>query len=278
VVDAVNSAGSVIIPMMLRRLGCRVIEIFCNSSGIFPHTPEPIPENLGALSRMVVKRNADFGIAIDPDSDRMVIIDEKGEPFGEENTIVTAVRNILSNTKGKNKNVTVNLSTTRAVEKNVSLFGGKVYRSRVGEINVVREMKRNGSIIGGEGSGGVIYPKVHYGRDAVVGIALVLQEFASFEGEVSEYKKQISNLFISKAKINNIQNPDSVLNAIIKKYKNKDCKITTKDGVKLDFDNHWIHIRKSNTEPILRIITEAEGKKTTEKIQNEFLREVKRML
>ncbi len=278
VVDAVNSAGSVIIPMLLRRLGCRVIEMFCNGSGIFPHTPEPIPENLGALSRMVVKRNADFGIAIDPDSDRMVIIDEKGEPFGEENTIVTAVRYILRNTKGKNRNVTVNLSTTRAVEKNASLFGGKVYRSPVGEINVVKEMKKNGSIIGGEGSGGVIYPKVHYGRDAIVGVALVLQEFASFDGEVSEYKKEISNFFISKAKINNVKNPDSVLNTIVRKYKNKDCKITTKDGVKLDFENYWIHIRKSNTEPILRVITEAEGKKATEKIQNEFLREVKKLL
>ena len=278
VVDSVNSAGSVIIPMLLRRLGCRVIEMFCNSSGIFPHTPEPIPENLEALSRMVVKRKADLGIAIDPDSDRMVIIDEHGKPFGEENTIVTVVRYILKNTKGKNKNVTVNLSTTRAVEKNASLFGGKVFRSPVGEINVVKEMKKNGSIIGGEGSGGVIYPKVHYGRDAVAGVALALQEFASFDGEVSEYKNEISKFYISKAKITGVKNPDSVLNKIIRKYKNEDCKITTKDGVKLDFENYWVHVRKSNTEPILRVITEAEGKKVTEKLQNEFLREVKKVI
>lgn len=278
VIDAVNSAGSVIVPMLLRRLGCRVIEIFCNSSGIFPHTPEPIPENLEALKRMVLKRKADFGIAVDPDSDRLVIITEKGETFGEENTIVTAVRNVLKSIKGRNKNVTVNLSTTRAVDVNAKSLGGKVFRSPVGEINVVKEMMKNGSVIGGEGSGGVIYPKIHYGRDAMVGIALVLQEFASFDGEVSEYKNFISRFHISKAKINDVRNPDSVLNSIIRKYKNKDCKITTKDGVKLDFEKYWVHIRKSNTEPIIRIITEAEGKKETEKIQNEFIKEVKRMM
>ncbi|HEY5534949.1 MAG TPA: phosphoglucosamine mutase [Ignavibacteria bacterium] len=278
VVDTVNSAGSVIIPMLLRRLGCRVIEIFCNGSGIFPHTPEPIPENLEALSRMVVKRKADLGIAIDPDSDRLVIIDENGKPFGEENTIVTVVRYILRNTKGSNKNVTVNLSTTRAVDRNAKLYGGKVFRSPVGEINVVKEMKRNGSIIGGEGSGGVIYPKVHYGRDAIAGAAIILQELASFGGEVSEYKNEISKFYISKAKIKSIKNPDAILNAIVRKYTKKDCKISTKDGVKLDFENHWVHIRKSNTEPILRIITEAEGKKETGKLQNEFLKEVKKMV
>lgn len=277
IVDCVNSSGSIIVPMLLRRLGCRVTEIFCNGSGIFPHTPEPIPENLTELSKAVVNKNADLGIAVDPDSDRLVIITEKGEPFSEENTIVTVVRNILKNIKGKNKNVTVNLSTTRAVENNAKMFYGKVFRSPVGEINVVKEMFRNGSVIGGEGSGGVIYPKVHYGRDAIVGIALVLQEFASFDGEVSEYKKMISNLYISKAKINNVPNANSVLKSIIKKYQNKDCHINTKDGVKLDFEKYWIHIRKSNTEPILRIITEAEGKSVTEKIQNEFIKEVKKM-
>jgi len=277
IVDCVNSAGSIIVPMLLRRLGCRVTEIFCNSSGIFPHTPEPIPGNLYELSKAVVNKGADLGIAVDPDSDRLVIITEKGEPFSEENTIVTVVRNILKSVKGKNKNVTVNLSTTRAVEYNAKQFFGKVFRSPVGEINVVKEMMKNGSIIGGEGSGGVIYPKVHYGRDAIVGIAFILQEFASFDGEVSEYKKMISNLHISKAKINNIKNPDSVLKAIIKRYSSSDCKINIKDGVKLDFEKYWIHIRKSNTEPVLRIITEAEGKQQTEKIQNEFIKEVRKL-
>jgi len=266
VVDAVNSSGSYIVPVLLQKLGCRVIELFCDGSGVFPHMPEPLPHNLTQLCSAVKKHKADLGISVDPDSDRLVIITEKGEPYIEENTITTVVRNILKNTKSKNKNVTVNLSTTRAVDDVAKEFGGKVFRSPVGEINVVKEMKRNKSIAGGEGSGGVIVPELHYGRDAIVGIAIVLQEFADFKGTVSEYKNNLPLYYISKEKFDVKGNPDKALQKVISHYRKQDCKITTTDGVKLDFPDYWVHMRKSNTEPIIRVIVEAKLKK----IQNNY--------
>jgi phosphomannomutase len=270
VVDAVNSSGSYIVPVLLQKLGCKIIELFCDGSGIFPHMPEPLPHNLKQLCNAVKKHKADLGISVDPDSDRLVIITDKGEPFIEENTITTVVKNIFGNSKSKNKIATVNLSTTRAVDDVAKEFGGKVFRSPVGEINVVKEMKHNRSIIGGEGSGGVIIPELHYGRDAMVGIALVLQEFAEFKGKVSEYKNTLPQYYISKAKFDVTGNPDSTLRKVVEHYKNKNCKITTTDGVKLDFPGYWIHMRKSNTEPIIRIIVEARSKKEAEDIQNEL--------
>jgi len=270
VVDAVNSSGSYIVPVLLQKLGCKVVELFCDGSGIFPHTPEPLPHNLKQLCNAVKKHKADLGISVDPDTDRLVIITDKGEPFIEENTITTVIKNVFKNSNSKNKTATVNLSTTRAVDDVAKEFGGKVFRSPVGEINVVKEMKRNHSIAGGEGSGGVIIPELHYGRDAMVGIALVLQEFAEFKGKVSDYKISLPNYYISKAKFDVKGNPDIVLQKVINHYKNLSCKITTSDGVKLDFPEYWIHMRKSNTEPIIRIIVEAHSKQEAEEVQKKL--------
>lgn len=270
VVDAVNSSGSYIVPVLLQKLGCKVIELFCDGSGIFPHTPEPLPHNLKQLCTAVKKHKADFGISVDPDADRLVIITDKGEPFIEENTITTVVKSVMKNSDGKNKTATVNLSTTRAVDDVAKEFGGKVFRSPVGEINVVKEMKRNKSIVGGEGSGGVIIPGLHYGRDAMVGIALVLQEFAGFKGKVSEYKDTLPKYFISKAKFEVNGNPENILEKVIEKHSGEDCVITTTDGVKLDFPDYWVHMRKSNTEPIIRIIVEARSEKDAEEIQSKL--------
>jgi phosphomannomutase len=267
VVDAVNSSGSYIVPVLLQKLGCKVIELSCDGSGIFPHMPEPLPHNLKQLCNAVKKNKADLGISVDPDSDRLVIITDKGEPYIEENTITTVVKSVMRNSGLKNKTATVNLSTTRAVDDVAKEFGGKVFRSPVGEINVVKEMKRNKSIVGGEGSGGVIIPDLHYGRDAMAGIVLILQEFAGFKGKISEYKKTLPQYYISKAKFDVKGNPDAVLQKVIKHYKNQNCKITVTDGVKLDFPEYWIHMRKSNTEPIIRIIVEAKSRKEAEDIQ-----------
>jgi len=273
VVDAVNSSGSVIVPKLLEKLGCKVIKLFCDESGVFPHTPEPIPVNLKLLSKAVIKHKADFGISVDPDADRLVLITDNGEPFSEENTITTVVNFVLKKLKG-NKSVTVNLSTTRAVDDIAALHKSKVYRSAVGEINVVKEMIKNKSVIGGEGSGGVIYPGLHYGRDSIIGIALVLNEFADFKGTISEYKNKLPKYFIVKTKIENVNNPDKLLNIIESLYlNNKEIKkIRKTDGLKIDFADYWIHLRKSNTEPIIRIITEAKSLKEAEEIQNNFLK------
>ena len=271
VVDAVNASGSVIIPRLLKKLGCEVVELYCNGSGKFPHLPEPLPHNLKLLSAGVRKHKADIGLAIDPDGDRLVLICEDGKPFIEENTIVTVVRNVLKHSKKKNK-VCVNMSTTRAVEDVANDYKGNVSRTPVGEINVVNEMKKVKAIVGGEGSGGVIVPKVHYGRDASVGVALVLNELADFKGKVSEYKNTIPQYHIEKAKIETKGDPSGLLKRIQKEYRKKDCKVSTLDGVKLDFADYWIHLRKSNTEPIIRIITEAKSKKEAVRIQTEFLK------
>lgn len=263
VVDAVNSAGSVIVPKLLKRLGCKVIELYCDKSGIFPHTPEPLPENLTSLSTAVIKNKADFGIAIDPDSDRLVLITDKGEPFIEENTIVACIQQVLKKSKAKKKSVTVNLSTTRAVDDIAKKYNARVFRSPVGEINVVKEMKKNGSIIGGEGSGGVIVPPIsggHFGRDAIFGITLILQELAESKITLNEYKNSLPQYKIEKSKIDNIKNPKAYLDDIISKSKKEECKITTTDGVKLDYKDYWLHYRSSNTEPVIRIIKETKVK------------------
>ena len=278
VLDTVNAAGSYIAPMLLEKLGCKVIKLYCDGSGIFPHIPEPIPENLKQLSSAVKKHKADLGVAIDPDSDRIVIITDKGEPFIEENTVTTAASFVLRKSKSKNKTACVNLSTTRAVDDIAAKNNAKVFRSAVGEINVVKAMMKNKSIIGGEGSGGVIYPELHYGRDAIVGLALILQEFAESKMKVSDYKNALPQYFISKAKIENVKNPDKILKTVIARYKKAECKISTLDGVKLDFPEYWIHLRKSNTEPIIRIITEAKSRKEADSIQQKFVSEIKKLI
>lgn len=284
VVDTVNSAGSIIVPDLLEKLGCKVIKLFCDGSGVFPHTPEPLPENLTQLSKAVKKHKADFGVAIDPDSDRMVLITDKGEPFIEENTITAVANFVLRKTKNKDKTAVVNLSTTRAVDDVAVLFEGKVFRSAVGEINVVKEMMKNNSVIGGEGSGGVIYPELHYGRDAIVGLALFLNELADFsqqngkKGKLSDYKKQLPQYHIAKSKIENVSDPDGVLSLVANDYAHNGCAINTLDGVKLDFDDYWIHLRKSNTEPIIRVITEAKSKEAAEQIQTTFVGYIKSII
>jgi phosphomannomutase len=207
-----------------------------------------------------------------------VLITDKGKPYGEENTIATVANYVLKNSPKTKLAVTVNLSTTRAVEDVAARYGGKVFRSPVGEINVVKKMQSNGSVVGGEGSGGVVFPALHYGRDAMVGIALVLSEFADYKGKVSEYKKnELPQYHITKDKMENVKDPDGILKKVTEKYKKEDCRITLTDGVKLDFPGYWIHLRKSNTEPIIRIITEAPSEKEAEEIQSRFLSELKKL-
>ncbi len=280
VLDCINSAGGVIVPPLLKMLGCEVIEMNCDVSGVFAHTPEPIPENLTVLAQKVRDEKANIGIAVDPDVDRLVLITEKGEPLGEEYTIASVVNFVLSkelravSSEQKVKRVVVNLSTTRAVDDIAKKYNVEVVRTPVGEINVAKKMKEIGAVIGGEGSGGVIYPEAHYGRDAIVGIGLVLQMLAEFSGSLSEYKSTLPQYYIAKSKIEiGSLNPDELLNRIIQKYRNE--KINTDDGVKIDFADSWVHLRKSNTEPIVRIIGEAksrgEAKKLIDKIRKENL-------
>lgn len=267
VVDAVNSSGSVIIPLLLKKLGCNVIELHCDRSGKFPHMPEPVPENLKSLSSSVKKNKADFGISVDPDADRLVLITNTGEPFGEENTITAVSDFVLRNTHpGKSRNVTVNLSTSRSVDDIALRNNAGMFRSPVGEINVVKEMIKRESVIGGEGSGGIIYPALHFGRDSLAGIALMLNELSDFKGKLTEYKKTLPEYFICKSKIEISDNPEKVFIKLKNHFTDDGhvIKIRTDDGLKIDFKDYWVHLRKSNTEPIIRIITEAKSKKESE--------------
>jgi phosphomannomutase len=274
VADCVNGAGVYVVPQMLKEIGCKVIEMNCNKSGIFPRLPEPIPENLVNTMKRVKKEKADLGIVVDPDVDRLVLITDKGEPFGEENTITQAVKFILSKKKG---NVVVNLSTTRAVDDVAHEYGAKVYRSPVGEANVVKKMKEVKAVIGGEGSGGVIYPALHYGRDALVGIAITLQHLTEFKGKMSELKAELPQYFIVKKKIDlGDINPDKVIEKLIKQYGAE--KVNMDDGLRIDFFNHWVHFRKSNTEPIIRIIVEGESQKEAEMLAEKYFNDIKELL
>lgn len=274
VLDCVNGAGSYVMPQLLRDLGCNVIELNCEKTGIFPRLPEPIPENLTETMKVVKEHRADLAIVVDPDVDRLVLITDKGEPFIEENTITLAVKHVLSKTKG---NVVVNLSTTRAVNDVAEAEGCNVFRSPVGEANVVKLMKKVDAIIGGEGSGGVIYPTLHYGRDALVGTVLILQHLAETNKKLSEIKKELPQYFIAKKKIElNNFNPDLVIDKIKEKYSDK--KINTDDGLRIDFDDHWVHFRKSNTEPIIRCIAEAQTEQEAEKFIAKYFGEIKSLM
>ncbi len=273
-VDCVNGAGVYVIPDLLRKFGCDVIEMNCEHTGIFPRLPEPLPENLVETMKAVVQNGADLGVVVDPDVDRLVLITNEGKPFSEENTITQAVKFILSKQKG---NVAVNLSTTRAVDDVAALNNQKVFRSPVGEANVVKKMKEVNAIIGGEGSGGVIYPELHYGRDALVGIAITLQHLLEFGGTIAELKNSLPSYFIAKKKIDLGNNkPDEIINQLINRYSNE--KINSEDGLKIDFEDHWVHFRKSNTEPIIRIITEAKKMDTAEKYSQNYFQEIKALL
>ncbi len=268
--DCVNGAGSYSMPELLEKLGCKVIKMNCDKTGIFPRLPEPIPENLTATMRAVKKHKADIGIVVDPDVDRLVLITEKGEPFGEENTITQAVKFYLSKKKG---NAVVNLSTTRAVDDVAHEFGCKVFRSSVGEANVVQKMKEVKAVIGGEGSGGVILPKVVFGRDALTGTVIMLQHLLEFGGKMSELKKSLPQYFIAKKKIElGSMNPDEVIKLLVEKFRSG--KINLEDGLRIDFADHWVHFRKSNTEPIVRCIVEAKTKEEAERLAKKYFSEI----
>jgi phosphomannomutase len=272
-VDCVNGAGVYVIPQMLRELGCEVIELNCEKTGIFPRLPEPLPENLIETMKAVKEHNCDLGVVVDPDVDRLVLITEKGEPFSEENTITQAVRFILSKEKG---NVVINLSTTRSVEDIAKEFGCKVFRSPVGEANVVQKMKEVNAIIGGEGSGGIILPELHYGRDALVGVVITLQHLLEFGGTLNELKELLPNYFIAKKKIDlGNANPDTIIEKLKIKYFSGIQNID--DGLRIDFEDHWVHFRKSNTEPIMRCIVEAKSEESANNYINDYFSYVKEL-
>jgi phosphomannomutase len=270
VLDCVNGAGAYVLPEFLKEFGCEVIETNCEKTGIFPRTPEPLPENLTETMKKVKEIKADLGIVVDPDVDRLVLITEKGEPFSEENTIVQVVQFVISRKKG---NVVVNLSTTRAVDDVATKFGCSVFRSPVGEANVVKKMKEVKAVIGGEGSGGVIFPELHYGRDALVGIALTLQHLSDYGKSLSQLKEELPKYFISKKKIELTTNPDTVIRRLTQKF--SDQIINIDDGLRVNYKNHWVHFRKSNTEPIVRIITEARTKAEAESYSEKYLELIK---
>jgi phosphomannomutase len=279
VLDCVNAAGSVIVPELLRRFGCSVVEMHCDGSGVFAHDPEPIPENLGELCRRVVAEKADLGIAVDPDVDRLVLIDEKGHPIGEEYTIASVVKFVLSRERARaasqSHTVVVNLSTTRAVDDIASAYGAEVIRTPVGEINVAKRMGEVGAVIGGEGSGGVILPQVHLGRDAPVGIGLTLQHLADFGGPLSELRASLPPYSIVKTKLPlGSLKADEVFDRVASRY-HAQGRLDTQDGLKIDLPSGWIHLRKSNTEPIIRIITEAPTRGEAERLLGDVSRLVK---
>lgn len=270
VVDAVNSTGGIAIPKLLRALGVTdITELNCTPDGHFAHNPEPLKENLGQICRTVADERADMGIVVDPDVDRLAFIDEHGEMFGEEYTLVAVADYILSRQKGDTAS---NLSSSRALADVTAAHGGHYQASAVGEVNVVALMKKNGCVIGGEGNGGVIYPELHYGRDALVGVALMLTYLAKRKISLSELRAQLPAYFMSKAKIS--LTPEIDVDAILEKMKQKYARerITDIDGVKIDFADSWVHLRKSNTEPIIRIYTEARTQEQADRL-GETIRE-----
>ena len=272
VVDAVNSTGGIAIPLLLERLGVEAVKIHCEPNGQFPHNPEPLKQHLTDLSEKVVSSHADFGIAVDPDVDRLAFMDEKGVMFGEEYTLVACADYILSQRPG---NTVSNLSSTRALRDVTEKHGGTYTASAVGEVNVVNAMKATNAVIGGEGNGGIIYPESHYGRDALVGVALFLSLLAERKIAVSDLRASYPSYFMSKKKID--LNPsidvDAILVAMEAKYAHE--QISTIDGVKIDFPTEWVHLRKSNTEAIIRIYTEAPSQEKADALADKIIEEIK---
>jgi len=275
VVDAVNSTGGIAIPMLLRALGVEnVTELYCTPDGNFPHNPEPLPEHLHDLSAEVIKKNANLGISIDPDVDRLALVCEDGEMFGEEYTLVAVADYILKHTPGSTVS---NLSSTKALRDITEKSGNKYFASAVGEVNVVDMMKANNAVIGGEGNGGIIYPELHYGRDALVGIALFLSHLAAYGKTISMLRATYPSYFISKNKVELTPelNVDEILVRMTKKYERQP--INTIDGVKIEFENSWVHLRKSNTEPIIRIYAEAENMSTADSLASKIISDIKEL-
>ena len=275
VVDAVNSTGGFMIPRLLEKMGVECVKLFCEPNGQFPHNPEPLPENLTEISKLVVEEKADFGVVVDPDVDRLAMVCEDGSMFGEEYTLVAVADFVLSKTPG---NTVSNLSSTRALRDVTNIYKGQYEASAVGEVNVVDKMKATNAIIGGEGNGGVIYPELHYGRDALIGVALFLTQLAERKISVRTLRDSYPNYFISKNKIELTPeiDVDKILSTLAKKYQNE--KITTIDGLKIDFKEGWVHLRKSNTEPIIRIYAESEGEEKANAFAQNMIQEIKELL
>ena len=275
VVDAVNSTGGIAIPRLLERLGVEVVKLYCEPNGHFPHNPEPLKEHLGDICKRVVEEKADFGIVVDPDVDRLAFITDQGEMFGEEYTLVACADYVLGKAKG---NVVSNLSSSRALRDIAQNHGVSYSAAAVGEVNVVTEMKRVEAIIGGEGNGGIIYPELHYGRDALVGVALFLSLLAERGGNVQQLRESYPAYFMSKNKIQLTEqiNPDQILKAMEQKYAHEQT--TTIDGLKIDFADSWVHLRKSNTEPIIRIYTEAKSQKEADALAHRFIEEMQALI
>ena len=276
VIDCVNSSGGIVLPVLLKALGVEeIIELYCEPTGQFPHNPEPLPEHLGDISKEVKKKNAHLGIVVDPDVDRLALVCEDGEMFGEEYTLVAVADYVLKHKKG---NTVSNLSSTRALRDVTEKAGGKYFAAAVGEVNVVEAMKANHAVIGGEGNGGIIYPELHYGRDALVGIALFLTHLAQTGKTTSMLRATYPNYYISKNKIELTPeiNVDKILEGIQSKYKKQP--INTIDGVKIEFDKEWVHLRKSNTEPIIRIYAESQSQTTAENLAEKIIFDIKDMI
>ena len=275
-VDAVNSTGGIAVPMLLKALGVRrVKKLFCKPTGKFPHNPEPLPENITEISKVVKKGKFDLGIVVDPDVDRLVLVMENGNPFGEEYTLVAVADYFMKNNPG---NTVSNLSSTRALRDITEAAGCNYAPAAVGEVNVVTKMKETLAVIGGEGNGGIIVPDFHYGRDALIGIALFLSHLARTKKKVSKLKKGYPQYFINKNKIELTPdiNVENVLSTIQEKYKSE--KVNLVDGVRIDFEKErtWVHLRKSNTEPIIRIIAEAKSEERAAQLANQLINDIKK--
>jgi len=276
VIDCVNSSGGIVLPILLEALGVQTVtELFCEPNGLFPHNPEPLPEHLQDISAEVVKQNAHLGIVVDPDVDRLALVCEDGSMFGEEYTLVAVADYVLKNKVG---NTVSNLSSTRALRDVTELAGGTYNAAAVGEVNVVEKMKATNAIIGGEGNGGIIYPELHYGRDALVGIALFLSHLAKTGMTTLELRKSYPNYFISKNKIDLKAgiDTDDVLKKMHNKYEHQP--VNTIDGVKIEFDKEWVHLRKSNTEPIIRIYAESKDEQTAQQLAQRIISDIKEIV
>ncbi|WP_300098346.1 phosphoglucosamine mutase [uncultured Alistipes sp.] len=272
VVDAVNSVGGVVMPKLLRELGCEVVELNCEPTGEFAHNPEPLPEHLRGISEAVVREKADLGVVVDPDVDRLAFVSEDGTMFGEEYTLVSVADYILSEHPG---NTVSNLSSTRALRDVTERRGGRYYASAVGEVNVTTKMKEVGAVIGGEGNGGVIYPELHYGRDALVGTALFLTWLTRRGMTLTQLRATYPAYYASKNRIELTPeiDVDKVLREVKERYSNE--KVNDIDGVKIDFENSWVHLRKSNTEPIIRVYTEARSMEEADALAQRFIAEIR---
>lgn len=272
VVDGVNSSGGVIIPKLLEQMGVEVVKLYCEPTGHFPHNPEPLKEYLGDICALVIQEQADFGIVVDPDVDRLAFISNDGEMFGEEYTLVAVADYVLSKTPG---NTVSNMSSSRALRDITIKHGGQYHASAVGEVNVVTLMKETHAVIGGEGNGGIIYPESHYGRDSLVGVALFLTHLASLDVTVAALRASYPQYYMSKNKIELTPqiNVDAILETMTQRYQHE--QISTIDGVKIDFQNTWVHLRKSNTEPIIRIYTEAPTQETADALAHSIVEEIK---